>query len=74
MFKDHMSTLNNQLYSEIPVTIDADPFADPQHPISQLLYDSLLSFFDRTGFLGDSLAESSPFVGHWDDLADTDSD
>lgn len=69
-----MSILNHQRYDDIPIIMAADPFADPQHPISQRLYDSLLAFFDRTGFLGDSSMESSPFVGHWNDPGDIDSD
>lgn len=64
LFKDHMSTLNHQRYGDILVIITVDPFVDPQHLISQCLYDNLLAFFDRTRFLGDSLTESSPFVGH----------
>lgn len=54
--------------------ITTDLFADPQHPISERLFDSLLAFFDCTGYLGESSAESSPFVGRWDDPADFDSD
>lgn len=74
LFKDHMSTLNRQCYAEILVLIAADPFVNPQHPLSQRLYDSLLAFFDHTGFLDDSSAELSPFVCHWNDPADTNSD
>lgn len=74
LFKDHMCTLNQRSYAEIPVMIATDPFADPQHSISEQLFDSLLAFFDRTGFLGDSSVESLPFVGHWDDPTDFDSD
>lgn len=69
-----MCTLNRRNCAKIPVMIAADPFADPQHPITERLYDNLLSFFQRTGFLGKSLAESSPFVGHWDDPDNFDSD
>lgn len=73
MFKDRMCTLNHRNYTEIPVMIAADPFADPQHPISERLYDNLLAFFERTGFLGESSTKSSPFVDHWDDPANFDS-
>lgn len=54
--------------------IAVDPFANSQHFILKHLFNSFLAFFDRIGFLKESLVESSPFVRHWDDLADTDSD
>lgn len=62
MFKDRMCTLNQRNYTEISVMIAVNSFADPQHPISERLYDNLLGFFDRTGFLGKSSAKSLPFV------------
>lgn len=74
IFKVNMSSLNNTNYAEIPVIIAADPFVDPQHPISQRLFEGVEAFFDRIGFLGDSSAESSPFVDHWDDSVESDID
>lgn len=43
MFKDRMCTLNHRNYAKIPVMIAADSFANPQHLISERLYDNLLA-------------------------------
>lgn len=65
LFQESMCALNHTSIDQIPPNILADPTAhDDGHPISASLFEGLLNFFERTGHLGDSSSDESPFTGY----------
>lgn len=64
LFQESMCALNHTTIDQIPPHILSNPIAQDGCPISDTLFNGLLDFFERTGHLGDSSSDESPFIGY----------